>query len=66
MPSDNHLVHLHAARKVRALGIPSGVLGPDIMRLIEDGMILRVLASDPTAKSYRTDRLQRLVRREGI
>lgn len=63
---DNNLVHLHAARRVRALQIPSGILGPDIVRLIEDGMILRTLADDPTATSYRKDRLQRLVRREGI
>lgn len=60
---DNKIVHLHAARQVRALKLPGGTLGPHLMRLIEDGCILRTLAQDPTRQSFRRERLQTLLNR---
>jgi len=63
---DNKIVHLHAARQVRALKIPDGMFGPSLMRLIEDGCILRTLAQDPTRQSFRRERLQTLLNREDL
>ena len=61
---ENGAVLLHARRLVGSLKIPNGTLGPHLMRLIEDGYILRCLARDPTRKSYRRERLQTLLNRE--
>ena len=63
MKDDNAVIHLHAARQVRALKIPDGMLSPNLMRLIEDGCILRTLAQDPTRRSFRRERLQTLLNR---
>ena len=62
---DNASIHTHASRLWRSLKVPDGVLHPELVKLIQDGCILRTIAHDPTRKSYRVARLKTLLTREG-
>ena len=63
---DNLILHRQVERYMRSLAIPPGILGDRVLRLIEDGFMLRLLAHDPVAISFRRERLERLVDRKDI
>lgn len=61
--NDNTIILEHVRRRMAAAGITDATLSRDVLRLCEDGMILRLLAAEPVVKSFRRERLQRLIAR---
>lgn len=63
MKGDNELILRNVDRLYSSLRIPPGMLGPELVRLVRDGLLLFLLANDTTRVSFRRERIQNLKER---